>query len=60
LITNFHGIQIARKYSKGLVLRGYPNYEDVGNALKNDLLYEGSCYFLFEVANTVNHHKEHL
>lgn len=59
LITNFHGIQIARKYSKGLVTRGYPNYEDVGNALKNDLLYEGSCYFLFEVANTITHHSEH-
>ncbi len=59
LITNFHGMQIARKENKGLILRGYPNYEEVGNALKNDLLYEGSCYFLFEVANIINHHKEH-
>ncbi|QOG11295.1 nitrogenase iron-molybdenum cofactor biosynthesis protein NifN [Arcobacter sp. FWKO B] len=59
LITNFHGIQIARNYNKGLVLRGYPNYEEVGNSLKSDLLYEGSCYFLFEVANTIIHHQEH-
>ncbi|MDY0327483.1 MAG: nitrogenase iron-molybdenum cofactor biosynthesis protein NifN [Arcobacteraceae bacterium] len=59
LITNFHGIQIARNSNKGLVLRGYPNYEEIGNALKSDLLYEGSCYFLFEVANIINHFKEH-
>jgi nitrogenase molybdenum-iron protein NifN len=34
-----------------LILRGFPNYEELGNQLKNDQLYEGSTYFLFEVAN---------
>ncbi|QOY53131.1 nitrogenase iron-molybdenum cofactor biosynthesis protein NifN [Candidatus Sulfurimonas baltica] len=54
LISNFHGERIAHKYKKALVLRGYPNYETVGNQLVNDTLYEGSCYMLFEVANTIN------
>jgi len=26
----------------------------VGNSLKNDVLYEGGCYFLFEAANTAS------
>jgi len=58
LITNFHGTQIAKKYNKALILRGFPNYEEIGNQLKNDSLYEGSTYFLFEVANAINHFKE--
>lgn len=58
LVTNFHGMKIANKNHKGLILRGFPNYEEIGNQLKNDSLYEGSSYFLFEVANTINHHKE--
>jgi len=39
------------------MLRGYPNYEAVGNQLKNDVLYEGSTYMLFELANIINHYK---
>jgi nitrogenase molybdenum-iron protein NifN len=58
LITNFHGERLTKKYKNALLLRGFPNYESVGNQLKYDLLYEGSCYLLFEVANTINHHKE--
>jgi len=58
LITNFHGTKIAKKYNKALILRGFPNYEEIGNQLKNDSLYEGSTYFLFEVANAINHFKE--
>lgn len=56
LISNFHGEAIAHKHRKSLLLRGFPNYEIVGNQLVNDTLYEGSCYLLFEVANIVNNH----
>lgn len=58
LITNFHGERLTKKYKNALVLRGFPNYEAVGNQLKYDILYEGSSYLLFEVANTLTHHKE--
>ena len=51
ILGNFHAEAIAHRHHKGLVLRGFPNWEEVGCALKNDVLYEGGCYFLFEVAN---------
>jgi nitrogenase molybdenum-iron protein NifN len=57
LITNFHGERYTKKYKKALMLRGFPDYEGVGNQLKNDVLYEGSAYLLFELANLVNHYK---
>jgi nitrogenase molybdenum-iron protein NifN len=57
LISNFHGERLTNKYKKALLLRGFPNYEIVGNNLINDTLYEGSCYLLFETANIVNHYK---
>lgn len=57
LITNFHGERLAKQYKKALLLRGFPNYESVGNQLKHDQLYEGSTQLLFEVANLANHHK---
>ena len=60
LITNFHGERIARKHNKALMLRGFPDFEGVGGQLKNDVLYEGSSYLLFELANIINHHKESL
>lgn len=56
LISNFHGERIAHTHKKALVLRGFPNYEIVGNQLVNDTLYEGSSYLLFEVANIINNH----
>ncbi len=55
LISNFHGERITHKLDKTLILRGFPNYESVGNQLKYDLLYEGSAQFLFEVANKLHH-----
>jgi len=55
LISNFHGERICQKLHKILILRGFPNYEAVGNQLKYDLLYEGSAQFLFEVANKLHH-----
>ncbi|AXX93212.1 nitrogenase iron-molybdenum cofactor biosynthesis protein NifN [Malaciobacter molluscorum LMG 25693] len=57
LISNFHGERYTKKYKKALILRGFPDFEGIGNQLKNDVLYEGSCYFLFELANIINHYK---
>ncbi|PLY09709.1 MAG: nitrogenase iron-molybdenum cofactor biosynthesis protein NifN [Arcobacter sp.] len=55
LISSFHGERYTMKYKKGLMLRGFPDFEGVGNQLKNDVLYEGSAYALFELANLINH-----
>ncbi len=51
IVSNFHAEALAHRFHKGLVLRGYPNWEQIGNQLKNDVLYEGGAYFLFETAN---------
>lgn len=51
IIGNFHVESLAHHLHKGLVLRGFPDWETLGNQLRNDVLYEGGCYFLFEVAN---------
>jgi len=57
LISNFHGERLTKKHKKALMLRGFPNYEGLGYQLKNDLLYEGSCYLLFEIANILENFK---
>ncbi len=54
IVGNFHCEALAQRLHKGLVLRGFPNWEQVGNALKNDILYEGGAYFLFECANAAS------
>ncbi|MBN2894445.1 MAG: nitrogenase iron-molybdenum cofactor biosynthesis protein NifN [Campylobacterales bacterium] len=60
VIGNFHTERLLHSYEhKALLLRGYPNYEELGNALKHDILYEGSTYFLFEVANLLKKAKHH-
>jgi nitrogenase molybdenum-iron protein NifN len=53
VISNFHAERLLHAQEKhtALALRGFPNYEEFGNQLKNDLLYEGSTQFLFEIAN---------
>ncbi len=51
IVGNCHCEALAHRLKKGLVVRGFPNWEQVGNALKNDVLYEGGAYFLFECAN---------
>lgn len=56
LVSNYHGERIAKKLHKALMLRGFPNFEQVGTNLKNDVLYEGSCYMLFELSNTLMHY----
>jgi len=58
LISNFHGERLCHAHHKALLVRGFPNYEQVGNNLKNDTLYEGGCYLLFEVANLISHFHE--
>jgi len=58
LVTNFHGEALAHRTHKALVLRGFPNWEQVGNQLKNDVLYEGGAYFLFECANAASAMRE--
>ena len=46
VISNFHAERILHSYhDTALVIRGFPNYEELGNQLKNDQLYEGSTYF---------------
>ena len=62
VISNFHAERILHMDGQshaGLVLRGFPNYEELGNQLKNDQLYEGSTYFLLEVANKLREVKHH-
>ncbi len=59
MVGNFHCEALAKNLHKGLVLRGFPNWEQVGNALKNDVLYEGGAYFLFECANAATWKREH-
>lgn len=59
IVGNFHCESLAHRLHKGVVLRGFPNWEQVGNALKNDLLYEGGSYFLFECANAASLMREH-
>ncbi len=51
IVGNFHCEALAHRLNKGLMLRGFPNWEQVGNSLKNDVLYEGGSYLLFEAAN---------
>jgi len=54
VISNFHAERILHSiHNTALVIRGFPNYEELGNQLKNDQLYEGSTYFLFEIANAL-------
>lgn len=51
IVGNCHCEALAHRYHKGVVLRGYPDWETLGNQLKSDVLYEGGAYFLCEVAN---------
>ncbi|NCO50858.1 MAG: nitrogenase iron-molybdenum cofactor biosynthesis protein NifN [Deltaproteobacteria bacterium] len=60
IIGNCHCEALAHRQNKGLVVRGFPNWEEVGNSLKHDLLYEGGAYFLFECANAATTHRAHL
>ncbi|PLX97520.1 MAG: nitrogenase iron-molybdenum cofactor biosynthesis protein NifN [Desulfuromonas sp.] len=58
IVGNFHCETMARRLGKAIVVRGFPNWEQVGNQLKNDVFYEGGAYFLFECANAATEHRE--
>jgi len=51
IIGNGHVEALAHRCHKGVVVRGFPDWETLGSQLKSDVLYEGSTRFLFEVAN---------
>lgn len=55
IIANFHAERLAHKHHKALLIRGFPNYEQVGIGLRHNILYEGSCAFLCEVNNLLGH-----
>jgi len=58
VVSNFHAERLLHSSKNtALILRGFPNYEELGNQLKSDQLYEGSTNFIFEVANTLRHVK---
>ncbi len=59
IITNFHGEALAKKYHKAHIVKGFPDFEEIGNRLKNNILYEGGCYLLFEASNSIARTKAH-
>lgn len=58
IIGNYHTEALAHRVGKKAVMRGFPNYEEIGSALKNDVLYEGGAYYLFEMANAAERMRE--
>lgn len=60
LISNCHAERLAHQFHKPLIMRGFPNWEQVGNPLTHDNLYEGSAYFLKEVANALVQEASHV
>ena len=59
IISNYHAERLAKKHHKAVLFRGFPNYEQVGIGLKNNILYEGSCALLCEFSNLMVHHEGH-
>jgi nitrogenase molybdenum-iron protein NifN len=60
IVGNCHCEALAHRRDKGLLVRGFPNWEQLGNQLQNDLLYEGGAYFLFACANAATLKRSHL
>lgn len=56
VVTNFHAERLCRRHHKALMRRGYPNFEEIGSTHRCDLLYEGGCRFLFDLANLLEEH----
>jgi nitrogenase molybdenum-iron protein NifN len=59
IIGGTHVEALGDRLGKGMVLRGFPNWEQLGNQLVHDCLYEGGAYFLCEVANAITRHRHH-
>ena len=59
IIGGTHVEALADRHGKAMVLRGFPNWEQLGNQLVHDCLYEGGAYFLCDVANVITRHRHH-
>ena len=59
IVGNGHCEALAHRLHKSLILRGFPNWEEVGNSLKQDVLYEGGAYFICECANAAEKLRGH-
>jgi nitrogenase molybdenum-iron protein NifN len=59
IVGGTHVEALADRLGKGMVLRGFPNWEQLGNQLVHDCLYEGGAYFLCELANVITRHQHH-
>ncbi len=59
IVGGGHCEALAHRLGKGFVLRGFPSWEQMGNQLKTDCLYEGGAYFLCEMANEIARMKHH-
>lgn len=59
IVGGTHVEALADRLGKSMVLRGFPNWEKLGNQLVHDCLYEGGAYFLCEVANAITRHQHH-
>lgn len=59
IVGGTHVEALADRLGKAMVLRGFPNWEKLGNQLVHDCLYEGGAYFLCEVANAITRHQHH-
>lgn len=59
IVGNGHCEALAHRLHKSLILRGFPNWEEVGNSLKQDVLYEGGAYFICECANAAEKMRGH-
>ncbi|MFO7577600.1 MAG: nitrogenase iron-molybdenum cofactor biosynthesis protein NifN [Pelovirga sp.] len=60
IIGGTHVDSLAGRHGKGMLLRGFPNWEQLGNQLVFDCLYEGGAYFLCALANAAQQqHHDH-
>lgn len=59
IIGGGHCEGLAQRRGVGFLVRGFPNWEQLGNQLRSDCLYQGSAYFLCEVANEIVRFRSH-
>jgi nitrogenase molybdenum-iron protein NifN len=56
IVTNSHGVEIARRLGAGLLRAGFPVYDSYGAPMKSWVGYAGSRQTLFDVANLLTEH----
>lgn len=59
LLANFHGARLAARHGKVHITAGFPDWEELGSALRHWSLYEGTARFLFDVANAIKRAHPH-